>query len=121
MAGKEEMKILLKPEQLGWLKVKISVEGQRVVAHFSAENEFVRSLLESNMNQLQQALQNQNLKVTQISIDVADQNSGQQASQPHGHDQRGKANPALDGDHIEEAILAAELEAIQLTAVDMRV
>ena len=68
--GREEMRMLLKPERLGWLKVRIAVEGQKVTARLVVENQGVRDLLESNVRNLHQALQSQNLKVSQIVVDL---------------------------------------------------
>ncbi len=68
--GREEVRMLLKPERLGWLRVRIAVEGQKVTARIVVENEGMRDLLESNVRNLHQALQNQNLKVSQIVVDL---------------------------------------------------
>ena len=131
--GREEMKILLKPEQLGWLKVKITVEGGRVTAHFGAENEFVRGVLEGNISQLQQALQNNNLRVNQIQIDVAgQQNQNQNPQSGAAGDNAGndKNTPGNDSDvadahseesTVEELYYLQDTAALELSAVDVRI
>lgn len=130
--GREEMKILLKPEQLGWLKVKITVEGNRVTAHFGAENEYVRGLLEGNISQLQQALQNNNMKINQIQIDVAGQQ--QQGQNPHsgaagdGNGRNGAAGNGENGSEAgveestaEELYYLQDTAALELSAVDVMI
>jgi len=83
--GREEIKLLLKPDSLGWLKIKISIEGHSVTARITVEHEGVRDLIESNVRQLQQALQNQNLRVNQIVVQLqADSDPDHHAQQPGG-------------------------------------
>lgn len=119
-AGKEEMKMLLKPEDLGWLKVKINIEGQKVTAHFSAENEFVRGLLENNISHLQQALQGQNLKVSQIVIDVntqMQQDAGAAKDQQHGSRQK-QSKSDVDPELLEDMVLVPDMQSVRMTALD---
>jgi flagellar hook-length control protein FliK len=71
--GKQEMKLMLKPEHLGWLKVKMNVDGQKVTAVITAESEQVKGVLEKNIVQLQTSLQNSNLRVNQIVVEVSGQ------------------------------------------------
>ena len=54
-----EIIITLKPEQLGEVTVKISVDGNRVAAVFHSANPEVRGILESSMTQLRQEMSQQ--------------------------------------------------------------
>lgn len=75
--GKQEMKLLLKPEHLGWLKVRMSVEGQKVTAHITTESEDVKNMVEKNIGQLQNSFQSGNLRVNQIVVEVSGQENAQ--------------------------------------------
>ena len=123
--GKEEIKLLLKPQDLGWLKVKISVEGQRVTAHIGAENEHVRSLIENNLTQLQQALQSQNMKVSQIHVDVNTQQGNNLANAKENSQGQNKSNTnqslEYDKELADEIMMPLETAVMELSAVDVRV
>lgn len=85
--GRDEVKLLLKPQNLGWVKVKIAVEGQKVMARILVEREGVRDLLEHNLHSLNQALQNQNLKVSNIVIELLGENEQQAKESNEGKKQ----------------------------------
>ena len=123
--GREEIKLVLKPDSLGTLRVKITVEGERVTAHITAENENVRSALESNVRQLQQALESQNLRVNQIVVSLqgdgqAQQQADQSGQQGHGGVQQGNQ---LAEEETELVASDAEQggETERVSQVDLRV
>lgn len=70
-AGVDEMHIQLKPDWLGEVKVKIAVENGQVVAHFTAESQTVKSLLESGMSLLRENLENQGFALAEFTVDVS--------------------------------------------------
>lgn len=125
--GREEIKLLLKPDSLGWLKIKISIEGHSVTARITVEHEGVRDLIESNVKQLQQALQNQNLRVNQIVVQLqADSNPDHHAQQPGGGGNgAGGSNEALtdleDGVEQEETPDPCRGDIGEGSQVDVRV
>jgi len=84
--GTQELKLILKPESLGWLKMNVSMQGQKMTALITAENDSVRTMLEQNIHQLQTSLQNQNIRVHQIVIQV----SGEQQATMNMNDQDGE-------------------------------
>ena len=63
-----EMIIQLKPEHLGELTFKISVEKGIVSASFHSNNSEVRSAIESSLAQLKQEFSNQGLKVDTVGV-----------------------------------------------------
>ncbi|BBB93182.1 MAG TPA: flagellar hook-length control protein FliK [Methylomusa anaerophila] len=63
-----EMIIKLKPEHLGELILKISVDSGVVTASFHSNNAEVRSIIESSLPQLKQDLANSGLKVDNVSV-----------------------------------------------------
>jgi flagellar hook-length control protein FliK len=123
--GREEIKLLLKPESLGWLKVKVSVEGQSVTARITVENEGVRDLLNANIKDLQQALNNQNLKVNQVVIEL-NSDAERQTRESADDGSKGRSSRILsiagdEGRAVEDATAPAEEVAYRLTRVDLRV
>ena len=69
-AARTELYVQLKPEFLGHLHLKLAVENGIITAHFTAESQQVCRLLESNMNQLKQALQEQGLRFDSLQVSV---------------------------------------------------
>jgi flagellar hook-length control protein FliK len=63
-----EMIIRLKPEHLGELTFKVTVENGAVSASFHSNNVEVRNILEASLVQLKQDLANQGLKVENVGI-----------------------------------------------------
>lgn len=124
-SGTQEMKLLLKPEELGWLKVKITMAEGKMTAHFGVENEAVKGLLENNLSQLQQALNGQNLKVNDINISVNSQSnpdSGLHKGDAEGSGRR--RNPLeneIDEEAMEDAMKGMETQLIELSAVNVMI
>jgi flagellar hook-length control protein FliK len=62
------MVIKLKPEHLGELTLKVTVENGTVSASFHSDNSQVRGLLETTMAQLKQDLASQGIKVDTVGV-----------------------------------------------------
>jgi flagellar hook-length control protein FliK len=85
--GNGEMEVNLKPDHLGKLHLKVSVENQIVTAKFMAESQQVKEVIETNLNQLRRNLQDTGIQVDQLMVSVGQQNndsSFQQASHNSG-------------------------------------
>lgn len=67
-AKNTEMIIQLKPEHLGELTFKVSVENGVVSASFHSNNSEVRNIIESSLYQLKQEMSNQGLKVDNVGV-----------------------------------------------------
>ncbi|MDR1532559.1 MAG: flagellar hook-length control protein FliK [Clostridiales bacterium] len=80
-----EIKITLKPEHLGDVSMKVSMENGLVTAQFVAENQRVKELIESNFNQLRDFLQQQGLDVSSLSVSVGQKQDGRSSFK--GNDQ----------------------------------
>ena len=65
-----EVRIQLKPEHLGELKIKLSLERGIMMAEFVVENEAVREVIASQLPQLQTALQEQGANVAEMMVNV---------------------------------------------------
>lgn len=73
---RSEMEIQLKPEHLGRLRLKLSLEDGLVTARFAVENPRVGHVIEANLLQLRQVLQDAGLKFHQASVDVGGHSFG---------------------------------------------
>jgi flagellar hook-length control protein FliK len=72
-----EMKIILKPEYLGELTLRIKTDNGIVTAHFMAESQRVKEIIESNFNSLKNVLEEQGIAISDFTVSV-DQNSQEQ-------------------------------------------
>lgn len=66
--GQTEMRMNLKPENLGQLQMKLVLEDGKVTAQFLTGNQNVKEALENSLSQLRQSLQEQGLKVEKLSV-----------------------------------------------------
>ena len=65
-----EVRIQLKPDHLGELKIKLSMERGIMVAEFIVENQAVREVIASQLPQLQTALQDHGTQVADLSVSI---------------------------------------------------
>lgn len=77
--NKSEMVIKLKPNDLGRVTVKISIENGVMNAKFLADSIKVKEALESNMNNLKESLKDQGLNVQDLNVSVDSGRSQNQA------------------------------------------
>lgn len=67
-----EMKMLLKPESLGEITLKVTTENGIISAQFIAENEKVRQAIEAQLMELEQSLRDQGLDVSALQVSVGE-------------------------------------------------
>ncbi|MCL2665357.1 MAG: flagellar hook-length control protein FliK, partial [Defluviitaleaceae bacterium] len=73
-----EIKLTLRPANLGDVSLKVATVNGLVTAQFVAENQRIREIIEANFNQLRDALQRQGVSVSELSVSVQqDQNTEQ--------------------------------------------
>lgn len=68
--GHSEIRIHLKPEFLGQLKIAVQIEGGLIAASFTAENLQVKQLLEANLPLLKQSLEEQGLRFDRLDVSL---------------------------------------------------
>jgi flagellar hook-length control protein FliK len=68
--GGSEMEISLKPEHLGKLQLKVTIENEIVTAKFITESQQVKEVIESNLGQLKRDLQANGMQVDTILVSV---------------------------------------------------
>ena len=81
-SGQGEMRIDLKPEFLGHVRLQIVTDNQQVTVRILTELPMVRDMIESSIQQLKSDLQQQGLRVERVEVAVADdprQHPGRQA------------------------------------------
>ena len=72
-----EVKILLRPEQLGEVSLKIATQNGIVTAQFIAESQKVKEIIEANFNQLRDMLAEQGVNVGELEVNVSSNNKEQ--------------------------------------------
>ncbi|MCL2188152.1 MAG: flagellar hook-length control protein FliK [Defluviitaleaceae bacterium] len=65
-----EMRMTLRPESLGDIVLRVMTQNGIVTAQFIAENQRVREALESSFNQLRDALREQGIQFSELSVSV---------------------------------------------------
>lgn len=83
MNGLSEAKIILFPEQLGQVDVRISIQNGHIVAQFMTEQTMAKDMLDQQMVQLRAALQSQGLQVDKLEV-----TQSQEVQSQMYHDQR---------------------------------
>ncbi len=77
------MLLKLKPNSLGDLKLKISIQRDVVVAEFNVESQVVKEALESNLEDLRNALSDKGFNVHELNVSV-NQDQKDQSQQQFG-------------------------------------
>ncbi|MDR2577439.1 MAG: flagellar hook-length control protein FliK [Chitinispirillales bacterium] len=70
-AGVQEIRMTLRPEALGEVRMSIRMQGDLVVAQMQVENRQVKALVESNLQSLKEELAKQNISLGGFSVDVS--------------------------------------------------
>jgi flagellar hook-length control protein FliK len=100
-----EIKMTLRPETLGDIVLRVITQNGIVMAQFEAENQRVKEALESNFNQLRDALQESGIKFSELSVFVR-QDENERANQFERARQsvRNRAESVEDVSEAEEKI-----------------
>lgn len=109
--GKSEMIMKLKPESLGNVGLKVSIEKGIVLAEFQVDSQTVKQALEANLQDLRTALQDKGFNVFDLDVSVRKDNQ-QSQNQSSTKGNRGKV-ARLEGslELIEQKLQS--LESIQ--------
>lgn len=101
--GNGEMEVSLKPDYLGKLHLKVSVENQLVTAKFVAESQQVKEIIETNLNQLRRNLQDTGIQVDQLLVSVGQQNNDSGFQNAFSHNSGGFTQ------HSSPAVMSQEI------------
>jgi hypothetical protein len=105
--GQSEMRIQLKPEHLGKVRLNITTEHHQVVVKVVADQPMVKELLESNLHHLRTELQGQGLEIHKFHVSVGGESGSQSREQPTwGQQQSGRrgggGSTQSESDHREQ-------------------
>ncbi|HEY3083487.1 MAG TPA: flagellar hook-length control protein FliK [Chloroflexota bacterium] len=86
--GKSEFQLQLRPEALGRLHLRMTLEGGEMTVYMRAESAAAKSAIESNLGQLKQSFQQQGIRVDRFEVVV--QGAQGQLAQEQGHPRRSR-------------------------------
>ncbi|MCG2752509.1 MAG: flagellar hook-length control protein FliK [Desulfobacteraceae bacterium] len=73
--NKSELKIHIKPEMLGSIKIHVINENQQIHAKITAETQMVKEIIEQNLDQLKTGLSKNGMEFDKIDVTVGQQNN----------------------------------------------
>lgn len=106
-----EMRIDLKPEHLGQVRLQIVTENQQVSVRIVTELAAVRDMLETHLSQLKTDLQQQGLQVDRLEVSVAADHRQAPNRQARGDRQRAPAASGRTGIENDGGVEAAAMAA----------
>ncbi len=112
-SGRTVIKINLKPESLGHLRLQITTENHQVMLKIMTEVPFVKEIIENNINQLKAALHVHGLQIDDFDVFVA-HDSDQHGGRYENAKFSGMGNGAIEEDM--DDILPEEEQGTQLAA-----
>jgi flagellar hook-length control protein FliK len=77
-ADTQELEMQLHPASLGTVNVQIASKDGVLTAHFTAQNDTVRAVIETQLIQLKNQFEEQGIKVNAVEVTVANHEYGQQ-------------------------------------------
>jgi hypothetical protein len=98
-SGRTAIKINLKPEYLGYLRMEISTENHQVMVKIMTEIPLVKEIIENNINQLKAALAGHGLEMDDLDVFVAhdsDKHEGRNAGTEFTSMENGSAEENID-------------------------
>jgi flagellar hook-length control protein FliK len=118
--GLAELRITLRPEQLGDVSLRIATLNGVVTAMFVAESQRVREIIESNFNQLRDALEEQGVQVSDLSVSVggdeAEERMNQLLQAQREHNQRNARGNVME--EAEEVIQNSPIDPMDDSTVN---
>jgi len=75
-SGANEVRLILRPEALGEVRMSIRIQGDVVFARMRVESKQVKAVVESNLQSLKDSLNRQNLEFGAIDVEVGAQSEG---------------------------------------------
>ena len=81
------MKIVLAPEGLGTIQLKVSVVEGRVQVEMKTENKDSQRAIESSLSDLRHSLASHNLSIDSVKVDVGSDFSQRESNQPFSQQQ----------------------------------
>jgi len=73
--GGGEMRLVIHPEDMGEVKLKVGAKDGKVEVHVTAENQEVARMIQSGSRELEKSLHEQNLSLAKFEVSVSDSSS----------------------------------------------
>lgn len=93
LEGKRQLTVELHPEELGQVKLNLTQDNDRMQLHLQAQSSEVRDILEKHLPRLQEALQQQGLRLETIQVSVDAQRNNAQEFLDRQQQQQAHRNP----------------------------
>lgn len=106
--GGSEMEVSLKPEHLGKLQLKVTIENEVVTAKFITESQQVKEAIESNLSQLKRDLQANGMQVDTILVSVGYQQGNEGFEQASYNGERSDNFSGVGNNVADEGVLETE-------------
>ncbi|MBW1940718.1 MAG: flagellar hook-length control protein FliK [Deltaproteobacteria bacterium] len=113
--GQTQVKIEIKPESLGHLRMQISTENHQVTAKIMAENPLVKEIIENNIHQLKTELQNHGLEIDKFDVDVFGSDVSDQNGAEYKNPSFLKKAGETDEDKVENGLPEVKEESLQVS------
>ncbi len=121
-----EVRMTLRPEHLGDVTLKVITENGLVTAQFTAENQRVKEIIESNFNNLKTVLQDQGLNVTGLSVSVGSENkdrnemfeSQRQNARADARRVQRAGSVSAEGTEVQPDVVMVDQKAVYGSSVD---
>lgn len=75
--GNGEIRLVLKPESLGQIRIKISINNNHLDGRIIVENNTIREIVEENLKNLDQAFRDAGFATTSLGVSVGQEQNGQ--------------------------------------------
>jgi flagellar hook-length control protein FliK len=109
--GQSEVRIDLKPDSLGHVRLQIVAENHQVTLRITAESHAAKNLIDSGIGQLKADLQAQGLRVDELEVSVANEfNDFNRHSAFSDRAARARRLPPIDRQTFQETVPAAALK-----------
>lgn len=111
-ANSSEVRMTIKPEALGEVSLKVATENGIITAQFIAESQRVKEIIEANFNQLKDALNQQGIQISQMSVSVSqgDKEKHMQQFQQEKSKSQMRINAILNGIDEDGQIIPEEID-----------
>ncbi|MCL2216333.1 MAG: flagellar hook-length control protein FliK [Defluviitaleaceae bacterium] len=110
-----EMRMTLRPESLGDIVLRVLTQNGIVIAQFEAESQRVKEALEADFNQLRDALEEQGIQFSELSVSVR-QDENERLNQFERERQRSRQRMETIEEVPEEEITSYHNGVIDITA-----
>lgn len=100
-AGNNEIRIAIRPEHLGEMAVKVSIEGDSVNLDLKVENAEVKQVFDASIQQLKETLTENGIKVNNLNVDIQQQDMNGQSKSRFFQNSKKNAKDNLDGFEVE--------------------